>query len=135
MAIKVKIEKAKDGTFWGTTQNIPGVVTADGNSLEELKENLNDAIELYVETAQDHKKEIAKKLSKGFELELEIQLSEVFKNIKVLNQSQFAKRIGINPALLRQYATQSSVYVSEKRAKEIQKGLHNLGEELLAIKL
>ena len=135
MAIKVKIEKAKDGTYWGTTQNIPGVVTADGSSLEELKENLKDAIELYIETAQDHKIEIDKKLSKGFELELEIELSEVFKNIKVLNQSQFAKRIGINPALLRQYATSQNVYVSEKRAKEIQKGLHSLGEELLAIKL
>lgn len=135
MAIKVKIEKAKDGTYWGTTQNIPGVVTADGSSLEELKENLKDAIELYIETAQDHKIEIDKKLSKGFELELEIELSEVFKNIKVLNQSQFAKRIGINPALLRQYATSQNVYVSEKRAKEIQNGLHSLGEELLAIKL
>jgi predicted RNase H-like HicB family nuclease len=90
MAIKVKIEKGKDGTYWGTTQNIPGVVTADGSTLDELKENLKDAIELYIETAQEHKKKIAQKLSKGFELELEIQLSEVFKNVKVLNQSQFA---------------------------------------------
>jgi predicted RNase H-like HicB family nuclease len=135
MAIKVKIEKGKDGTYWGTTQNIPGVVTADGSTLEELKENLNDAIELYIETAQEHKKEIAKKLSKGFELELEIKLSDVFKRVKVLNQSQFAKRIGLNPGLLRQYATKPNVYVSEKRANEIQQGLHRLGEELLAIKL
>ncbi len=135
MAIKVKIERGKDGNYWGTTQNIAGSVTADGSTLEELKENLKEAIGLYIETAEDTNKAISKKLAKGFELELEIQLSEVFKNMKVLNQSQFAKRIGINPALLRQYATKPSVYVSEKRAKEIQQGLHSLGEELLAIKL
>jgi predicted RNase H-like HicB family nuclease len=135
MAIKVKIEKAKDGTYWGSTQNIPGVVTADGSTLDELKTNLKDAIELYIETAKEHEKEIYEKLAKGFELELDIQLSEVFKNVNVLNKSQFAKRVGINPTLMRQYASQKNIYVSEKRAKEIEKGLHDLGEELLAIKL
>lgn len=135
MAIKVKIEKSKDGTYWGTTQNIPGSVTADGNTLQELKENLKDAVELYVETAKEHEMEIYQKLKKGFELELEIELSQVFQKVKVLNKSEFAKRVGINPALMRQYATQKTIYVSEKRAAEIQKGLHSLGEELLAIKL
>lgn len=135
MAIKVKIEKSKDGTYWGTTQNIPGSVTADGNTLQELKENLKDAVELYAETAKEHEMEIYQKLKKGFELELEIELSQVFQKVKVLNKSEFAKRVGINPALMRQYATQKTIYVSEKRAAEIQKGLHSLGEELLAIKL
>ncbi len=135
MAIKVKIEKSQKGIYWGTTQNIPGSVTADGSTLEELKENLKDAIELYIETAKEHEIEIYEKLKSGFELELEIELSQVFKKVKVLNKSEFAKRLGINPALMRQYATKKTIYVSEKRAAEIQKGLHSLGEELLAIKL
>lgn len=67
--IKVKIEKAKDGTYWGTTQNIPGVVTADGSTLDELKENLNEAIELYIETVQEYDEKIYS-LLKGFEFEL-----------------------------------------------------------------
>lgn len=135
MAIKVKIEKSQEGIYWGTTQNIPGSVTADGSTLDELKENLKDAIELYVETAKEYEFEIYEKLKDGFELELEIELSQVFKKVKVLNKSEFAKRVGINPALMRQYATKKTIYVSEKRAAEIQRGLHNLGEELLAIKL
>lgn len=135
MAIKVKVERSTDGTFWGTTQNIPGSVTADGSTLEELKINLKDAMELYLETAEEHYKEIFEKFKKGFDFEIEIQLSEVFKQIKVLNKSEFGKRIGINPTLMRQYATKKSIYVSEKRAKEIQKGLNSLGEELLSIKL
>ena len=43
--IKVFVEKAEDGTYWGTTQNIPGVVTAYGNSLEELKVNFRAAFD------------------------------------------------------------------------------------------
>ena len=135
MAIKVKIEKSQEGVYWGTTQNLPGSVTADGNTLQEMKENLKDAIDLYIETAEEHEKEIYQKLKNGFELEFEIELSQVFNKVKVLNKSEFAKRIGINPALMRQYASNKTIYVSEKRAAEIEKGLHNLGEELLSIKL
>ena len=34
--IKVTVRKEK-GVFWGNTENIEGIVVADGNSLEELK--------------------------------------------------------------------------------------------------
>ncbi len=42
-SIEVVVERHYDGTFWGTTQNIPGVVTAFGASLDELKKNLEQA--------------------------------------------------------------------------------------------
>lgn len=29
--VKVFVEKAEDGTYWGTAQNVPGAVTAYGN--------------------------------------------------------------------------------------------------------
>lgn len=135
MAIKVKIEKSADGTYWGTTQNIPGSVTADGSTLEELKENLKDAIELYVETAAGHDEEIYRKLAGGFDLEYEIELNKLFKVVQELNVTAFARRAGINPGLMRQYASKDNLYVSEERAKKIERELHNLGEELLAIKL
>ena len=35
--VKVYVEKAEDGTYWGTTQNVPGVVSANAKSLEALK--------------------------------------------------------------------------------------------------
>lgn len=127
MAIKVKIEKSKDGTYWGTTQNIPGSVTADGNTLQELKENLKDAVELYAETAKEHEMEIYQKLKKGFELELEIELSQVFKKVKVLNKSEFAKRVGINPALMRQYATQKNHLRLRKKSRRNSKRTSQFG--------
>lgn len=135
MAVKVKVEKTEDGIYWGTTQNIPGVVTADGSNLEDLKNNLKEALEIYIETAEEHAKEIYAELSKGFELEFEIELSQVFKKFEVLNKSEFAKLIGINPALMRKYTSDKGTYISEKRAKEIEQGLHRLGEELLSVKI
>ena len=41
LSIEVVVERHYDGTFWGTTQNIPGVVTAFGASLDELKKILS----------------------------------------------------------------------------------------------
>ena len=136
MGIKVRVEKSADGIYWGTTQNIPGVVTADGKNLKELKENLKDALELYLETAQAvNNREILNLLSKGFELEYQLELSELFKRIKVINKSAFANRIGISPSLMRQYSSKKDIYISEERAKKIEEALHLLGQELQSIRL
>lgn len=136
MEIKVRVEKSADGSYWGTTQNIPGVVTADGRNLKELKENLQEAIELYLETAEDLKKnEISTFLSGNIVLEYQLELSELFEKLKVINKSAFANRIGISPSLMRQYSSNKDIYVSEERAKRIEKELHSLGEELQSIRL
>lgn len=50
--IKVFVELADDGLYWGTTQNIAGVVTTYGESLEELRTNLVSAFHDYLETAE-----------------------------------------------------------------------------------
>ncbi len=136
MGIKVKVEKSADGVYWGTTQNIPGVVTADGKDLNALKENLQEALELYLETAQDiDDKKILKLLSEGIDFEYQLELSELFKRLKVINKSAFADRIGISPSLLRQYSVNKDIYISEERAKKIEKELHSLGQELQSIRL
>lgn len=136
MAIKVKVEKSADGIYWGSTQNIPGVVTADGQDLKELKENLQEALELYLETAQStNNSKILKLLEEGIEFEYQIELSELFNKLKVINKSAFATRIGISPSLLRQYSVKKDIYISEERAKKIENELHLLGQELQSIRL
>lgn len=134
--IKVQVEKTDDGVYWGTTQNIPGVVTADGRTLNELKANITEAIELYLEVAQDiDKKEILELFSNGIKLEYKLELSNLFVQLKVLNKSAFATRIGVSSGLMRQYASNKNIYISEERARKIEEGLHQLGEELQAVKL
>lgn len=55
--LKVLVEKGDDGTYWGTTQNVPGVISTFGNSLEELKANTQAAFADYIETAEQCKED------------------------------------------------------------------------------
>jgi len=136
MDIKVNIEKNKQGIYWGTTQNIPGVVVADGKTIQELKVNLKEAIDLYVaEVFKDNDTELKKMFTAKYEFIYKLNISELFEKLEVINRSAFARRIGINANLLRQYATIKDMYISEKRAKKIQDALHDLGEELQTIRL
>lgn len=133
--LRVQVERSDDGTYWGHTTNIPGIVTAEGSSLEDLKKNLKEAIEFTFETADELGLEVYKKLKEGIDFEYELELSTLFQKIEYLNKTAIAKRLNINPSLFRNYTSGKETYISEKRAKEIEKGLHQLGEELLAIKL
>ena len=130
--IKVFIEKADDGSYWGTTQNIPGVVSAFGNSLEELKKNLQEAFENYLEVAKDEQESWYAEVKEfnGFEYEMDIQA--FFKLIPELKISAIADKAGINASLLRQYAT-GKARASEERARLIQSTVHDLGRELLSV--
>ena len=71
----VYVEKAEDGSYWGSTQNIPGVVSTYGNSLEELKNNLEQAFSDYSEVAEDLKEAWVQDIRsfRGFEYQMEIR--------------------------------------------------------------
>ncbi len=131
-SVEVYVEKAADGTYWGTTQNLPGVVSAFGNSLEELKINLQQAYGDYLETAKEVNEEWIQQIvhSNVFVYRLDIQA--LFKLIPEIKISSLAKKAGINESLMRQYAT-GKANASEERAKKIEKALHELGNELLSV--
>lgn len=73
--IKVFVEKAEDGTYWGTTQNIPRVVSAYGSSLEELKKNLKVAFEDYLEIAEEEKEDWEQDIKKmtGWDYQMDLR--------------------------------------------------------------
>ena len=51
-----------------------------------------------------------------------------------INVSQFARKAGINPSLMRQYRM-GNTYISDNQISKIENTLHSLGKELAAIKL
>jgi predicted RNase H-like HicB family nuclease len=130
----VYVEKAEDGTYWGSTQNIPGVVAAYGNSMDELKTNLKLAFYDYLEVAEDEKEDWLEEVKKmnGFEYSLDIP--SFFKLLPELKISAIAEKANINASLVRQYAS-GKANASEKQAKKLEKAIHELGEELLAVSL
>jgi predicted RNase H-like HicB family nuclease len=46
------IEKAADGSFSAFVPDLPGCTTC-GDSVDEVKENIKEAVELYVETLRE----------------------------------------------------------------------------------
>lgn len=131
-SVEVYVEKAADGTYWGTTQNLPGVVSAFGNSLEELKINLQQAYSDYLETAKEVNEEWIQQIVQSNVFVYRLDIQALFKLIPEIKISSLAKKAGINESLMRQYAT-GKANASEERAKKIEKALHELGNELLSV--
>ena len=61
--IVVFVEKHSDGTYWGITENLKGVVTTFGNTFSELEQGLHTAYLDYLELAIELEKDFAKELS------------------------------------------------------------------------
>jgi predicted RNase H-like HicB family nuclease len=52
MKLKAVIHKADEGGFWAEVPSLPGCST-QGETLEELTENLRDAITLWLDVGED----------------------------------------------------------------------------------
>lgn len=130
--MKVTVEKHKDGTYWGTITEVPGVVASYGSTLAELKENLQQAYtdhyELAVELEEDYTEELDPQPSFTYML----NLKNIFHLLPEVKVSSIAQKAKINPSLLRQYKT-GKTEASEEQAKKVLKAMHELGEELLSI--
>jgi predicted RNase H-like HicB family nuclease len=53
MTLKAIIHKAKEGGFWAEVPSLPGCLT-QGETLDELKANLREAIELWLSVDDEH---------------------------------------------------------------------------------
>ena len=131
--LKVLVEKGDDGTYWGTTQNVPGVISTFGNSLEELKANTQAAFADYVETAEQCKEDWVNEVKTIEQVEFSMNIASFFCLVSQVKISAIAQKANINPSLMRQYATGKAA-VSENRLKIIQNTLHEPGHELLSVK-
>lgn len=130
--IKVFVEKAEDGTYWGTTQNISGVVTAYGNSLEELKIRLKAAFNDYVDVAEEENEDWIKDVKNISDWDYQMDLQSFFYLIPEVKISAIGKKAKINESLMRQYVSGSAA-ASEERVKLIEKAIHELGKELQSV--
>ena len=52
MKLKAVIHKAEEGGFWAEVPSLPGCST-QGETIEELTENLRDAITLWLDVGED----------------------------------------------------------------------------------
>ncbi len=130
--INVYVEKHDDGTYWASTQNIPGVVSAFGNTLSELKDSLKVAYNDYYDLAKDLKEDYLNELDESPTFNYKLDLQSIFILLPEIKISSIAKKAEINASLLRQYKT-GKAKASEEQTQKVLKAIHQLGNELLSI--
>lgn len=121
MKITVIVEKTRTG-FSAYTEKYP--VYTVGKSLEELKSNILEAVNLSLE-------ESGKSITEN-DLKITLDLPQFFEFYKVINAKALSGRIGMNQSLLAQYI-KGSKKPSPAQTNRILKGVQQVGRELASM--
>lgn len=122
MKINIIVERTKTG-YSAYAEKYP--VYTVGSSLEELKANILESLNLYFDRKG---KRITEK-----ELQINLDLPQFFDFYKVINAKALSERIGMNQSLLAQYI-KGNKKPSPTQTQRILKGVQQIGSELAAIR-
>lgn len=131
-SVKIIVEKASEG-FTAYVPELPGCITF-GNSLDEVKENIREAIDFQIEGMLEDGEKVPFNLQDEYTVELKLDVAQVFGYFKSINASGFAKRIGMSQSLLSQYVN-GIKRPSEEQSRKILKGVVDFGKELSHIQI
>ena len=133
MKMKVTIEKQSDGTYiaYETGEN-QSTLIGTGSSVSEAKSDFFNSVQEVIGMFEEMGEQVPEYLMK--ESEFKFDLSSLFEYYSVLNVSAFARFVGINDALMRQYK-KGNTYISESQLSKIEEGIHTLGREFASLRL
>ncbi|MBL0257891.1 MAG: helix-turn-helix transcriptional regulator [Bacteroidetes bacterium] len=126
MKIKVIIEKTSDG-FSAYAEKISLPVGTMGDSIEEIRKNMIDALNL-------HQKHHHKTLVKETDLDFQFDLASFFAYYKVINAKALGERIGMHQSLLAQYIS-GKKKPSSRQVERIMEGIQEVAHELIRLKI
>lgn len=133
MKLQVTIEKQNDGTYMAyNTDESDFTLIGSGDTVSEAKEDFYNSIKEISESIIERGEKIPAVLKNAPSFKFD--LASLFEYYSMLNVSAFARFVGINGALMRQYK-QGNTYISEKQLQKIQDGIHRLGSEFANLKL
>ena len=126
------IEKDGDG-YSVFTDNLKTVLHGSGATVIEAKEEMlagyADLVNLYSEEGRELPSEL-----RDLTFVYKYDISSLFNTFDFLNVTKFAERIGVSPSLMRHYKS-GDTYISNRQAKKIEKGLHQIAHDLLMVSL
>ena len=122
MKIDMIVEKTNTG-YSAYAEKYP--VYTVGNSLEELKTNMLEAVNLYFEKQN--------KIISENDLKTILDLPQFFEFYKVINAKALSERIGMNQSLLAQYI-KGIKKPSPVQTKRILSGVQQIGRELAEVR-
>lgn len=110
----------KEDTGYSATLELgKDFIATEGESMTELKENLNEALELAL--GQDSLNDI--------QINYHYDIASFFAFYRILNAKSLAERIGMHQSLLAQYISGTKI-PSQKQIARIIEGVHQIGREL-----
>jgi predicted RNase H-like HicB family nuclease len=131
--ITVIIEASSTG-FGVYSDKLPGI-TGYGGTIEKAKEDIKDAVKDILEIHEEEGTPAPNFLNNGnLEFVYKYDIASIFAHFGMLDATNFARKINLNPSLLRQYKSGLTI-ASDKQKKKIEAGLHELGRELLNVRL
>lgn len=125
------IEKGADGTFGIYTPDLETTIVGGGATVEEAKKDFQNSVK---EMITSYDGEVLPQELVNIDFIYKYDIASVFDFLDCLNVSKFAKQVHLNPSLLRQYKS-GDTYISEAKVRQIERGLHDLGERLKAVSL
>lgn len=108
-------------------------LNGQGRTLEEAKQSLIECVDNYKTMFKEKGESIPASLNE-IEFEYKYDLASFLEGFKFINISAFAKYADINPSLMRQYKRRIA-FASEAQTAKIERAIHRLGDELMAVRL
>lgn len=131
--LTIIIEKAATN-YAAYIEGVDGIAVT-GKTIDEIKKEMEDAIEDYIEVSKDLGTEIPAALQGEHVLEFEMDTQTLLNYYDgILGKPAIEKLTGIDQKQLWHYASGKTKPRLAQR-KKIAEGLHNLGEELSLIKV
>ena len=131
--MNVTIEKQKDGTYIAyNTDESDVTLIGTGDTVTEAKDDFFISMQETIEACKESGISVPQSLEE--EPVFKFDVSSLFEYYNMINVSAFARYLGINEALLRQYK-KGNTYISESQLKRIEDGIHALGNDFSRLKL
>ncbi len=129
--VDIIIEKTDTG-YSAYSNDVLGCV-AVGDTLDDVKVKMTEAIESHLEVLREFKEDIPEKLQGEYSFDFKIDIKTFFEWASgILSQTGVAAISGINKNLVSQYAN-GIKKPGEKQLRKIESAIHKFGAELQSI--
>lgn len=129
----VSIEKQNDGTYIAYNKDGEGFTAiGTGDTIKDAREDFFNSIEEVKESYKDRGINAPAALMETPTFKFD--LASFFEYYSFINATAFARKIGINDSLMRQYK-QGKTYISELQLQRIQTAINRIGADFQSLRL